>query len=47
MSELTTTPTFTQDGRKGVSYDWQSLYAEAQAAALERELAEFAPAFAE
>ncbi len=46
MSEPTQ-PTFTQHGRKGVSYDWQSLYAEAQAASIERELAELAPAFAE
>lgn len=42
-----TSPVFSQNGRKGISYDWQSLYAEAQAESLERELAEFAPAFAE
>jgi hypothetical protein len=46
MSEPTQ-PTFTQHGRKGVCYDWQSLYAEAQAASIERELATLAPAFAE
>lgn len=29
-------------GRKGVAYDWQSLYAEAEAARLDRDLAELA-----
>ncbi len=30
-------------GRKGVAYDWQSLLASAEAATLDRELAQFAP----
>ena len=38
---------FSQNGRKGISYDWQSLYAEAQAESIDSELAQFAPALAE
>ncbi len=34
-------------GRKGIAYEWQSLYAEAQAATLDRQLAAFAPQFAD
>jgi hypothetical protein len=47
MSDITTAPVFSQNGRKGISYDWQSLYAEAQAESIDRELAQFAPALAE
>ena len=46
MNEATT-PVFSQNGRKGISYDWQSLYAASQAESIDRELAEFAPALAE
>lgn len=42
-----TTPVFTQYGRKGIAYDWQSLYAAAEAATLDRQLAALAPALAE
>jgi len=38
---------FSQNGRKGVSYDWQSLYAAAEAATIDCELAALAPALAE
>ena len=38
--------TITQ-GRKGIAYDWQSLYAAAEAASIDRELAALAPALAE
>ena len=41
------TPFFSQNGRKGISYDWQSLYAEAQAELIDHELAQLAPALAE
>ena len=34
-------------GRKGIAYDWQSLLASAEAAALDTELAEFTPIYAE
>lgn len=37
----------TQQGRKGIAYDWQSLYAAAQAADLDAELASLAPEYAE
>jgi hypothetical protein len=37
------TAPFTNGGRKGIAYDWQSLYAEAQAATLDRDLAALAP----
>jgi len=47
MNTLTDTPVCTQSGRKGIAYDWQSLYAAAQAAELDRELAALAPALAE
>jgi len=30
-------------GRKGIAYDWQSLYAAAQAAALERDVEALTP----
>ncbi len=36
-----------QSGRKGIAYDWQSLYAAAEAATLDSQLAAFAPAHAE
>jgi hypothetical protein len=38
---------FSQNGRKGVSYDWQSLYAAAAIATIDREFAALAPALAE
>lgn len=48
MNDMTTTaPVFSQNGRKGISYDWQSLYAEAQAELIDCELRELAPALAE
>jgi hypothetical protein len=47
MSDITTAPVSSQNGRKGISYDWQSLYAEAQAESIDSELAQFAPALAE
>ena len=34
-------------GRKGIAYDWQSLYVAAQTESMDRELAELAPALAE
>lgn len=39
MNTNETTPVCTQQGRKGIAYDWQSLYAAAQAEGIERELA--------
>ncbi len=47
MSDNFTAPVYSQNGRKGISYDWQSLYVEAQAAVLEHELASLTPALAE
>ena len=44
---ITTPPVCSQNGRKGVSYDWQSLYAAAEAATIDREHAALAPALAE
>ncbi len=38
--------TITQ-GRKGIAYDWQSLYAAAEALTIDSEHAELAPALAE
>lgn len=37
----------TQEGRKGLAYDWQTIFAAAQAAALDHELAALTPEFAE
>ncbi len=37
----------TQQGRKGIAYDWQSLYAAAEAATLDSEFASLTPALAE
>ena len=34
MSDNFTAPVYSQNGRKGISYDWQSLYAEADNDAL-------------
>lgn len=34
-------------GRKGIAYDWQSIYAAAQAESIERELTLLSPEFAE
>lgn len=42
-----TTPVCTQNGRKGISYDWQSLYAAAEAARVDQELADLVPALSE
>ena len=35
------------NGRKGMSYDWQSLYAAAEARTIDTELAALAPVLAE
>jgi hypothetical protein len=40
-------PFFSQGGRKGIAYDWQSLYAAAEAATLDHEFASIAHAHAE
>ena len=32
-------------GRKGIAYDWQSLYAASEASTIDHELATMAPAF--
>ena len=37
---------FTQQGRKGIAYDWQSLSAAAEAATLDHQLATLLPAHA-
>ena len=52
MNNLSTTvvasqPYFSQNGRKGISYDWQSLYAAAEAATIDSEHAALVPALAE
>ena len=36
----------TQQGRKGIAYDWQSLFAAAEAATLDSEIANILPALA-
>ena len=46
-SNTDTTPVFTQQGRKGIAYDWQSLYAAAEAASVDQELAALVPALSE
>lgn len=46
-TSTTNTPVCTQNGRKGVSYDWQSLYAAAEAARVDQELADLVPALSE
>ena len=38
---------FSNNGRKGISYDWHSLYAAAEAATLDCEHAALVPALAE
>ena len=38
---------FFSNGRKGMSYDWHSLYAAAKAATIDCELAALVPALAE
>ncbi|HQZ37258.1 MAG TPA: hypothetical protein PK020_22720 [Ilumatobacteraceae bacterium] len=38
---------FSNNGRKGMSYDWQSLYAASEAASIDNELAALVPALAE
>jgi hypothetical protein len=47
MNEVTTAPVCSQNGRKGIAYDWQSLYAAAEAATLDQQLASLTPALAE
>jgi hypothetical protein len=48
MNDITETTTFcSQQGRKGIAYDWQSLYAAAEAATLDSQLAALTPALAE
>lgn len=42
-----TTPVCTQNGRKGISYDWQSLFAAAEVAGVDHELASLIPALSE
>lgn len=39
--------TFSNNGRKGMSYDWQSLYAATEAASIDSELAALVPVLAE
>ncbi len=38
---------FSSNGRKGISYDWQSLYAASEAASIDSEFAALVPALAE
>ena len=45
--QLFSQPVFSQHGRKGIAYDWQSLYAASELAGLDHELAALAPALAE
>jgi hypothetical protein len=40
-------PFFSQGGRKGIAYDWQSLYVSAEAAAIDREFATITAVHAE
>jgi hypothetical protein len=48
MNTITeTVSVYSQQGRKGISYDWQSLYAAAEAANIDEQLAAFAPVLAE
>jgi hypothetical protein len=51
MSATTNTlgsqPVFSQHGIKGIAYDWQSLYASAEAADLDEKFAALTPALAE
>ena len=37
----------TQQGRKGIAYDWQSLYAAAEAESFDSEIVSILPALAE
>ncbi len=46
-SNTDSTPVFTQQGRKGIAYDWQSLYAAAEVETVDQELAALVPAFTE
>ncbi len=45
--QFSSQPMFSQHGRKGIAYDWQSLFAASEVAGLDRELAALAPALAE
>ncbi len=48
MNDITKTTTIcSQQGRKGISYDWQTMYAAAEAATLDSQLAALTPAHAE
>ena len=47
MNEVSTTMVYSQNGRKGISYDWQSLYAAAEAATIDSEHAALASVLAE
>ena len=40
-------PVCSQYGRKGIAYDWQSLYVAAEAQSLDAQLAALTPEFAE
>ena len=40
-------PVFSQHGIKGIAYDWQSLYAAAEAADIDEKFAALTPALAE
>lgn len=47
MNSDTTAPVCSQSGRKGIAYDWQSLYVAAATATLDDDLAALAPEYAE
>ena len=48
MNQLTTSSDgTTTSGRKGMPYDWQSLYAAAEVSRLEHELVRLTPEYAE
>jgi len=48
MNNYTDTYTVcSQQGRKGIAYDWQSLYASAQASGIDHELSTLTPEYAE
>ncbi len=46
MNHTDTTPVCSQSGRKGIVYDWQSLYAATQAEGIDGELASLTLEFA-
>ena len=47
MNTNDTAPVCSQYGRKGIAYDWQSLYAASETATLDEQLASLTPEFAE